>query len=122
MNRDPAVLEQRIQHLVVTAPILPAAKVDHDIDLLGNQLVGNQLAMPGLKKEIWTIIKADRFLTDDEGPRFKIWDLVSRICSGPLLLGLRQGASFLLTLCRDFCVIGRSVPTAVGHLKKGLWC
>jgi hypothetical protein len=75
MNRDPAVLEQRIQHLVVTAPILPAAKVDHDIDLLGNQL-----AMPGLKKEIWTIIKADRFLTDDE-VRFKIWDLVSRICS-----------------------------------------
>jgi hypothetical protein len=101
MNRDPAVLEQRIQHLVVTAPILPAARVDHDIDLLGHQL-----AMPGLKKEIWAIIKADRFLTDDE-VRFKTWDLVSRTCSA--WLGFRQGVSSSVTLCRGFCVIDRSV-------------
>lgn len=110
MNRDPAVLEQRIQHLVVTAPILPAARVDHDIDLLGHQL-----AMPGLKKEIWTIIKADRFLTDDE-VRFKTWDLV--IAYLFCLARLPAGCLFLRYTLPGFLRYRSFRPTAVVHLKR----
>lgn len=72
---DPEGIEQEIKHIVMSAPCVPHAKLDHDIDTLGHRL-----DMPGLKKEIWAIIKADRFLTDEE-TQFKIWDLVSRVCS-----------------------------------------